>query len=241
MPSRIKNLWNYFGDQLGSTFLHPQYFVKISERHCLELVKVYKGGVFLDIGCGRQWYREELESLFDKYYGLDHPSSFKKYQSLYPVELKADAKNIPLKDESVDLSMMIMVLEHLPDPEKALKEVKRVLKISGKLVICTVENYPGHDLPLNFYHFTKFGLKEILERSGFKVNKLLSFGNFWETQVVYQNVYLMHLVKTLPISLIFFAPVMILGNIFAIILGKSAVSEEYALGHLVVASPKRDK
>lgn len=249
MPLRFKpvnkNLWNNFGDVLGSTFLHPQYFIKIAERRCLEEVKILAKGTFLDIGCGRQWYRKELEPYFDKYYGLDHPGAFKRYQSLYPVELRADATNIPLTSESVDIAMMIMVLEHLGDPEKALTEAKRVLRKDGTLVICTVENYPGHDLPLNFYHFTKFGLRQMLERHGFKVKKLISFGNFWETQVVFQNVYLMQIIKKLVnknqqffavILLLLFTPVMILGNIFAIILGRRLVGEEYALAHLVVAS-----
>jgi hypothetical protein len=35
--------------------------------------------------------------------------------------------------------------------------------------------------------------------------------------------------------LIFFAPIMISGNIFAILLGRRKISEEFALGHIVVA------
>lgn len=236
-----QTIWNFFNDLLGDTILHPQYFIKSAERRSLKEVVNHKGGVFLDIGCGRQWYRANLEPLFDKYYGLDSPITRKKYISNYPVELKADVTKIPLPEKSVDLASMIMVLEHLPDPEKALSEVKRTLKKNGKLIICTVENYPGHDFPYNYYHWTKFGLKQVLERAGFKIEKLISFGNFWETQVVYQNVYLMHLVKTFPPLLILFAPIMILGNISAIILGRRAVSEEYALGHIVIAFPKSDK
>lgn len=243
-----KQIWNWFGDRLGSTILHPQYFVKIAENHCLEIVKKHVSGVFLDIGCGRQWYRNKIEKYVSKYYAMDHPEHSKKYQSIYPVEIYADASSIPLSSNSINTALMLMVLEHLSNPEKALQEAHRILKKSGYFIICTVENYPGHDLPQNFYHFTKYGLREILERCGFRIIKMESFGNFWETQAVMQNVYLMRIVKsvtdsktTFPLGLlilIFFAPIIILGNIVALFLGKRKITEEFALGHIVIASKK---
>jgi|SRR3989338_3262851 len=231
----LKLMWNYLDDTFGQTIIHPQYFSKVADYQSLKEVKRHPKGTFLDIGCGRQWYRKDLEDLFINYYAQDHPKISKLYLSSYPVELKSNATNIPLPEKSVNLALMIRVFEHLPDPEKALKEIKRILKPKGVLIICTVENYPGHDFPYNYYHWTKFGLKETLKRNNFQIKKLQSFGNFWETQVVFQNVYLMHFVKKFPPLLLLFGPIMILANIAALVLGRRKVTENYALAHLLVA------
>lgn len=243
---KINALWNYFNDAFASSLIHPQYFIKIVEKKTLNLVLKYCQGDFLDIGCGRQWYRKKIENHFKSYLSLDHPDSGKKYITNYPIEIKADVcKKIPLKDRSLDSAMMIMVLEHLTNPEKALQEINRILKKKGILVICTVENYPGHDLPQNYYHFTKFGLQEILKRNGFLVKNILSFGNFWQTQTIFRNVYLMQVVKHLTskkptfilgaLALLLFSPVIILSNIFTMIFFSRYSSEEYALAHIVIA------
>lgn len=240
----FKGLWDRFSDVLGGTILHPQYFMKLIERETLRQVEKNASGTFLDIGCGRQWYRQRLAPLFDKYLALDSPKTAKLYKTDFPIEIKADAVKMPIKKNSIDRAMMIMVLEHLPDPDRALKEILRILRSNGTLFICTVENYPGHDFPYNYYHFTKYGLTEILKRSGFKVKKLTTFGNFWESRVVAQNVFLMRIIKKLIdkkyfifgfLLLLIFYPIMIIGNLFAYLLGIGGVSEEFALGHIVVA------
>lgn len=245
-----KAMWNWFGDLVGTTIVHPQYLVKCAEHQCIKTIKTYAKGTFLDIGCGRQWYRVELEPLFKTYYALDHPTISKRYQTFYPIELKADATRIPLPNSSVDVVMMNMVLEHLPNPEKALQEVQRVLKPSGTFILCTVENYPGHDFPYNYYHWTRYGLKTIFSRNGFQIESLRSFGNVWQVLVVYLNVYLMQVVKRLTakkrtvvvglILLFFSAPLMIGGNIAAGVAGRNKNSSAFSLAHLVVARPKKD-
>ncbi|MDO9391586.1 MAG: class I SAM-dependent methyltransferase [bacterium] len=51
--------------------------------------------------------------------------------------LRADIHHIPLKNNSVDLISSRWVAEHLETPEKALKELHRVLKPGGRLLIRT--------------------------------------------------------------------------------------------------------
>lgn len=245
---KVKQLWNKYNDLLGSTILHPQYFVKRGEYRCLQEIKKLAHGTFLDIGCGRQWYRGQIAPLVEKYYGLDHPKFSKHYESNYPIELKADVVEIPLPDKTVDIAMMNTVLELLPDQVKALKEIRRVLKNKGFLVVSTVENYPAHGFPQNYYRWTKYGLTELFRRNNFQVRKMISFGNFWETQVIFQNVYLMNAIKSLIFDKFFFilgiivllslSPYMILSNIIACALGRCRATGDFAIGHIVVAVRK---
>ena len=53
------------------------------------------------------------------------------------VRLKqADVRSIPYADASFDMVMGAHVIEHLPHPSHALKEMVRVLKPGGRLFIC---------------------------------------------------------------------------------------------------------
>lgn len=59
---------------------------------------------------------------------------FKRY-GLKGTFLRADAENLPFKDESFDFVFSAGVLHHTPRTRKALQEVKRVLKKDGAAVI----------------------------------------------------------------------------------------------------------
>ncbi len=60
----------------------------------------------------------------------------------YPVQtIQADAQVVPMTDRSVDIVVMLDVLEHLDEDAKALSEVYRILKPGGTLIL-TVPAYP---------------------------------------------------------------------------------------------------
>ncbi|MGB9979312.1 class I SAM-dependent methyltransferase [Methanobacterium sp.] len=52
--------------------------------------------------------------------------------------IEGDALNMPLEDNSFDLVYTITVFQEIPDKNKALKEMKRVLKPKG--ILATLEN-----------------------------------------------------------------------------------------------------
>jgi ubiquinone/menaquinone biosynthesis C-methylase UbiE len=55
----------------------------------------------------------------------------------FDVEFKAgSAENIPEEDESFDTVLLTFALCTIPDPAAAIKEARRVLRPSGKLVFC---------------------------------------------------------------------------------------------------------
>lgn len=94
----------------------------------------------LDVGCASGWFIAKIKERFpdSKFYGVDiYNESIEYAKKLYSgIEFRsADAHFLPYDDNFFDLVICTEVIEHLDDPQKAIKEMKRVLKKSGKLII----------------------------------------------------------------------------------------------------------
>lgn len=84
----------------------------------------------LEIGCGRGHYQD----LSDNYTGVDLSETPKKFITNGRF-VQASATDLPFEDNSFDLAWTIDTLEHVPDPEKALDEIRRVLRPGGVLYL----------------------------------------------------------------------------------------------------------
>lgn len=69
---------------------------------------------------------------------LDVAAVEMRHAGLRPYLRQADILAMPYADASFDLVMAAHVIEHLPDPQLALKEMMRVLKPGGMLFVCVV-------------------------------------------------------------------------------------------------------
>ena len=86
--------------------------------------------------------------------------------------IKADAeKGLFFDNSSFDIVIMHEVIEHLHRPELVMKECFRVLSPKGKILITTpARNFFFHDLsPTHFSEMTTKGLKELVEKCGFRL------------------------------------------------------------------------
>jgi SAM-dependent methyltransferase len=193
----VDKLWLIFNDLLSQTIFHPQYFLKIYEHQAINVAKKYAKGTLIDLGCGRQLYKKELLPYVKKYIGVDHPKASLKYKEKEQPDILADAADVPLPSDSCDLVMMVSVLEHLPDPLKAIQESYRLLNNKGHLIIITVQFYPIHDAPYDYFRYTPYALKELLKTSKFKIVTLNSLGNFPILYSQLFNIYLLYSLKNL--------------------------------------------
>ena len=101
-------------------------------------------GLVLDLGCGRgDWLsRMRAEGLVPIGVEPEAPRAAEA-RAHAPVAV-ADGQRLPLRDGSVSLVWCIHVLHHLEDPGAALREVRRVLRPEGHLVLAeTVEDNPA--------------------------------------------------------------------------------------------------
>ena len=125
---------------------------------------IQKGEQWLDIGCGQRPY----EDLFpDKsYVGIDVEESGRA-ASLKSADLYYDGYNFPFLAETFDGVLCTEVLEHVEDTDKFLSNMADIVKPGGTLVLTVPFIWQQHETPYDFYRFTEFGLRSVLEKNGF--------------------------------------------------------------------------
>jgi SAM-dependent methyltransferase len=130
--------------------------------------------IVLDAGAGKKPYRYIFAS--HHYQSCDMPGGF--YPEAHDFECFLD--DIPVKDEFYDAVILTQVLEHTPDPEKVMKEILRILKPKGKLLLSVPLNAPLHGEPWHFFHFTHYGLYQLAGRTGYTIVDCEKMGGtFW--------------------------------------------------------------
>lgn len=119
----------------------------------------------LDAGAGRAPYR----ALFShaRYETADFLAvEGKKYEQ---PDYVCDLADIPVDGARFDHVVFTQVLEHLPEPANVLEELHRVLKPGGTLWLTAPFFYAEHERPYDFFRYTQFGLRHLLEAAGFEV------------------------------------------------------------------------
>lgn len=97
------------------------------------------------------------------------------------IDIVSDITSIPEPDQSYDVILCSEVLEHLPDPNGALKEFQRLIKKNGCLILTAPFNSLTHFAPYHFSSgFNSYYYKHHLEQLGFKIETMVPNGNYFE-------------------------------------------------------------
>lgn len=148
-------------------------------------------GLGLDLGCGDGMNLSWLKPYAEQWYASDYnPIRLGRVKRNHP-DIKlflADIRSYPALDSSFDLIFFNHVLEHIPDDQKALMEVYRVLKPGGLLVLgvpnegawfwdMAYERFPGSREASDHVHFyTADSLEPKCEKAGFQLLKTYHLG-----------------------------------------------------------------
>jgi len=176
---------------LGNIF-DPIFLTRIRLRAALESTIIplaVDGARCLDVGCGDRPY----EHLFERgsYTGIDvkdsgRPLSMKQPDYFY------DGNEFPFPNDSFDMVLSTQVLEHVPNPLTMLKEMARVCKHEGGIVISLPFVYQEHEEPVDYFRFTRFGIAELLSKAGLKIETVKRDSSALETIAILTNVYIIH-------------------------------------------------
>lgn len=80
------------------------------------------------------------------------------------VRVLGDAQALGIGDATFEVVLCTEVLEHLPEPQRAVDEIFRVLEPGGTLLLTTRFLFPLHDAPHDYFRYTKYGLRHLLRR-----------------------------------------------------------------------------
>jgi SAM-dependent methyltransferase len=127
----------------------------------------------LDIGCGHRPYQELFP--FSSYVGIDIPITYGEGSK---PNIFASAMVLPFRENTFDCILCTEVLEHLNDPSKSVREMARVLKCGGHLLVSTPFIWPVHEQPFDFQRFTFYGIKLLLDQNGLVINESVKRGGF---------------------------------------------------------------
>jgi SAM-dependent methyltransferase len=161
---------------------------RIHDRELKRCASLYLKGRLIDIGCGEKPYQQMLSSFVAEHIGVDHSDS---PHGPSKVDLAGTAYQIPTDASFFDSAICTAVLEHLEEPEQALRECHRVLKPGGFAIYSVPFIWHLHEEPRDFYRFSRYGLHYLFEKCGFEMIELKPLSGFWVTfgQLLVYNLY----------------------------------------------------
>ena len=163
-------------------YLHVMQFDmhKAMMHNKLRRISTEISGRWLDIGAGNQPYKK-----FFVHAGEYLTTNTKRHYSAVDIENLnpittywiEDGKALPVADHSLDGVACFQVLSVIDKPEDFFKEIARVLKPGGKLLLTTDLLYPVWSGEDRLRH-TAFSLSDLSEKNGFFNTNTESFGAY---------------------------------------------------------------
>ena len=142
--------------------------VQIEHYHRYLFARSFCGGLdVLDVASGEGYGSAQLAQVARSVTGLEFAAEtvrlardhFSRPNLRF---VRADARSLPLSDDSVDVVVSFETIEHFDGQDAFLAEVRRVLRPGGRFIVSTPdrETYSPAGMPSNRFHVREFGDRE---------------------------------------------------------------------------------
>lgn len=152
----------------------------------LQLIsKYFKTGNLLDVGCGTGEFLKICKDAKWNVKGIE-PDELTRKKAIenYALDVQNESALKDLPSESFHIITMWHVLEHVPFLNDRIKELKRLIKPNGIIIIAVPncdsldakiykEDWAAYDVPRHLYHFTPKDISTIFKNHGLNVSSTL--------------------------------------------------------------------
>lgn len=215
--NRLAKFTSIFGENwVVGRYLLPELKRLGQEQH----------GVLLDLACGESPFRSCFPKV-EAYIRVDrNPRD--------PEVTTGDMLAIPLASQSVDVVLLFQAITDVPNPLAVLKEVRRVLKPGGRLLVFETMDYPEHDAPYDFYRLMPEGMRTLAADAGLSLSKCIRLGGLFTRFASLWNTFLMGGLKARTVLRPLGYLGIVCGNLLCYALDRLAMHPRLASDYLAV-------
>ncbi|HQV93098.1 MAG TPA: methyltransferase domain-containing protein [Anaerolineales bacterium] len=190
---------NYFSTHTYSNITFAKYSMYWwSNRFFAMLARQYgrRGGRLLEVGSGMGHLVGQLEDTFTTFgCDINHWAVRQSKSVVTNTNLQtASAQELPFNDNSFNVVIIKHIVEHLPDPQKAIQEIGRVTETGGALILATPnldsllkpwkgEKWIGYQDPTHVSLKRPAEWVSLIEGAGFTIKRIFADG-FWDVPYI---------------------------------------------------------
>ncbi|MHC1737516.1 MAG: class I SAM-dependent methyltransferase [Ignavibacteriaceae bacterium] len=184
-----------FNPSFLGIFFNPFYISRRALYSSIKSLGKEITGKTLDVGCGTKPYEDLFASL--EYTGLEIDTTINR--DIKKADVFYDGNEFPFPSSMFDSIVTNQVLEHVFNPEFFMKEINRVLKNNGKLLLTVPFVWDEHEQPYDYARYSSFGLKALLGKAGFEIIEHIKTVN--DFRIIYQisNAYFYKITRNIPV------------------------------------------
>lgn len=220
MINKLKALYikEQFNPSLIGLFINPFYFARKGLFNSIANKLVHLDGKLLDVGCGTKPYQSLC--YVEEYIGLEIDDEGNRNHQF--ADSFYDGKTIPFENNYFDSILTNQVFEHVFNPDEFLKEINRVTKVNGLMLLTVPFVWDEHEQPYDYARYSSFGLKHLLKKNGFEIIEAQKTNNGIEVIFQLLSAYLYKVTNTSNIWINLFLNIFLIApvNIIGLILGK---------------------
>lgn len=200
IPDSSKQRYKYYGIDRYSK--NRKIVSSLMEKILKQVFKFKKRGKLLEIGCSVGYLLRLAKNKGFEIQGIELDVKAMEYANKLlgkGTVINTTLQEAKFPDKHFDVVVMSHVLEHISNPGNLLREIKRILKNNGIMVISAPnldgfwvkikkEKWPGLRPKEHIWQFGITSLRELLEKQGFKVKRIRTWGLYYSLYSVIKSI-----------------------------------------------------